>query len=159
MGEELPADADRAQLHRVEIALLCLRADDYLGAAAADVDEEGLFALQVGAADHALVDQARFFQAGDNTNVDAGLGAQHLDEGLPVARLARGGGGDGDYLADTAGACYLREVLRYVNGTAHSVRLQTLHGELALAQTDRFFAVVQGDGCMILFKPRNEQPD
>ena len=98
VGGKLRAQTNGAEPQRVEIAMLMLGAQDDLGAAAADVDEERLLALEVKAAGHAEIDQPRLFLARHHAHVELRSFLQPLDERSLVPGLPRRRGGHGNHV-------------------------------------------------------------
>ena len=60
-GWKLTGKANSPEPQRIEVTIFVLGAQNYLGAAATDVNEESLFVLKVKAAGHPQIDQSCFF--------------------------------------------------------------------------------------------------
>ncbi len=94
-AEEPLGEPDGAQLEAQRLEHLRALADDELGAATADVDEQ-VAAVEAGdGPQHPDVDQAGLLGAGHHLDLDAGLGPRPAQELVPVVRLAHGAGGHG----------------------------------------------------------------
>ena len=92
---------------------------------------------------HAQVDEAAFFQSGDDFHFPAGRGAYPVEKRAAVARVAQGAGGDHAY---PIGAVSLRsavEAAQHAQRERHRLRIQRSVGENAFAQASHFAIFVQ----------------
>ena len=94
-GEEAVGEPDGAELEAAGGQRLAPLAEQQLGRAAADVDEEHPLVEHRHRLQHAEVDQPGLLGAGDDLDVDARLVACPVEEDVGVGRLAHGAGGDG----------------------------------------------------------------
>ena len=94
VGEVLQAVAHAAHVKARELLRLVARADDELGRAAADVDDEPLLLRRRQAVLHAEVDETRFFAACDDLDRKAERGLRVLQERACVLRDAQRIGAD-----------------------------------------------------------------
>ena len=98
VGEMRAADADAADVQALEMLRLVAFADDELGAAAADVDDESRAVRGIRVMRDAEIDQARLFDAGDDVD---GMAERFLglrEECLGIARTPQRVGTDDAHL-------------------------------------------------------------
>ena len=156
-GGELPAQANGPEPQRVEIAVLVLGAQDDFGAAAADVDEEGLFVFQVKAARNAQVDQPRFLLARHHAHVELRGVLQPLYKLPLILRLTRCRSGHGNDVVGTVRANHRSKLLADGHGAVDSLGLQNLVVELALTETHRLFELNEHVGGLVRIDADDQQ--
>ena len=122
--EEAPAEGDATHAQALQRQGFEAFADDELGGAAADVDDQPPSLLGQGVG-RPQVDQARLLAAGDDLDAVAQLRLGALDEGLAVGRLAQG---VGTHHPQVVGGDALEE-----GGEARQAAQRTLHGGVVQA--------------------------
>ena len=128
--------ADRAQRDRLDDVGADAVAHGDLGAAAADVDDEGA-AVDVHAAEEAEVDEPGLLSPGDDVHLQPGRLPHEAHEVLRVARLACGRRRDRHEAGRAVRAREVGEARTHRGRALHGRRLQMTHlAELALAQPD-----------------------
>ena len=113
-----------------------------LDAAAADVDDDGHLARQADAVHGRLMNEARFFGAGDHARADAGLVGDRLEEFAAVLRFARGAGRDGDDFVHAVRIGEPAELRQHLQRGVHRFGRQGAAVEPARAEPDHFLFAV-----------------
>ena len=113
-----------------------------LDAAAADVDDHRARAADVDAVDRGLMNQPRFFGAGDDARTDAGLALDAREELAAVARFARRAGGGGEDLVDAVRFGEPLELRERLQRRVHRLGRQRLAVEAAGAEPDHDFLAI-----------------
>ena len=139
LAKEHAREADGPELERVEKAVLLLVANDGLGAAATDVDEERLPRTQVEPTGDPQVNQPGLFLARDDPHVDPRDPAEVTQKHPAVFRFAGRRGGDGDNLPGTAGAGTFGEFRAHQAGPPHRLGLEPILAKFAFAQPNGLF--------------------
>ena len=94
--------------------------------------------------EHAQVDEAALFQAGDDFHLPAGGGAHPVAKGAAVAGVAQGAGGDHAHAVGGVGLDGAMKAPQHAQGVRHGLRIERSVGEDALAQARDFAVFVQG---------------
>ena len=97
-----------------------------------------------GISEHAQVNQAAFFQAGDHFDLPSGGRAHPVEKGAAIARIAQCAGGDH---ADTVGRVGLSGPMKapqHAQGERHRLRIKSAVGKDAFAQAGNFAVLMQG---------------
>src|SRR5580692_9910079 len=107
MAEEFVGESDRAQGKTDGFTNLTAGGDGQFAASSAQIHHQSRRIVDAQVGDEAQVNQASFFQAGNDFDRPAGRRAHPLDKCLRVAGVAQGAGGDhsdrvGDYLLGCA---------------------------------------------------------
>ena len=156
MAQEFVGETDRAQGKTDGFANLTVGGDGEFAASAAQIDHESGRIIDARVGDEAEVNQARFFQAGNDFDRPAGSRAYPLDKCLRIAGVAQGAGGDhadrvGDYLLRGA-----MEAAEDFDGFGHRLGSEEAGAEDAFAQPSDF-AVFMDRAKMSAREPRDLQ--
>ena len=95
----------------------------------------GVTAVAEGA-QHAGANQARFFFAADDFELEAGLAANAVDQSVAVASLTRGAGGDGAVHDHVVAIHYAAEMAEGASGFRDGVWAERVAGEGIVAEAD-----------------------
>ncbi len=90
------------------------------------------------------MDEAAFFEAGDDLGLPSRGGAYPLEKGTTVAGIAQGSGGDN---TDSIGSMILNstvKALQHADGECHRLRIERAVSEYALAEARDLAVFVQG---------------
>ena len=96
-------------------------------------------------ATHAEMNQAAFFQAGDDFQLPSGGGAHPVEESAAVAGVAQSAGSDDPHAIDCIGLDGTMKAPQHAQRQRHGLRVECAISEDALAQTRDLAVFVQGD--------------
>ena len=93
---------------------------------------------------HAEVNEAAFFQAGDHLNFPSGSSAYPVQKRAAVARVAQGAGCDHAYAVGAMGLRSAMKSPQHTQRVGHCLRIKYTLGENAFAQACDFAVFVEG---------------
>src|SRR5580700_3334103 len=142
MAEEFVGESDRAQGKTDGFTNLTAGGDGQFAASSAQIHHQSWRIVDAKVGDEAQVNQASFFQAGNDFDRPAGRGAYPLDKCLRVAGVAQGARGDhsdrvGDYLL----GCAMKATEDF-DGFRHRLGSKKAGAKDALSQTSNFAVFV-----------------
>src|ERR1700722_8448417 len=142
MAEEFVGETDRAQGKTDGFTNLTAGGDGQFAASSAKIHHQSWRIVDAKVGDEAQVDQASFFQAGNDFDRPAGGRAYPLNKGLRVAGIAQGARGDpSDRIGDYLLGCAMKAAENF-NGFRHRLRSKEAGAKDALAQTSHFAVFV-----------------
>src|SRR5580704_3445685 len=89
------------------------------------------------------MDEAAFFQAGDDLDFPSGGGAHPVEEGAAVAGVAESAGCHHAHPIGSMSLCRAMEPPQHSHGVCHGLRVEDAVGENALAQARNFAIFVK----------------
>ena len=132
--------SDREADHVLDVAR---DGDGQLATAAAEIDQQRPAAGDAGIGEHAEMDEAAFFQSGDDLGFPAGGAAHPIQESAAVARVTQSAGRD---YAHAVGGVSLHGAVKapqHLQSVRHGLRIECAVGKDAFAETRDLAIVVE----------------